>query len=72
MAEVLDCRGLRCPQPILKAAIKIQTLPPGTTLEIHADCPEFAAQVKEWCEQTGRVLVTIVEYDTYKVATIRS
>ncbi len=72
MAEVLDCRGMRCPQPVLKAALKIQSIPPGGTLEIIADCSEFPHQIKEWCDQTGRVLVNLVDNGSYHTATIKS
>jgi tRNA 2-thiouridine synthesizing protein A len=72
MAEILDYRGMRCPQPVLKAAMKIQTLPPGTVVEIQADCPEFPHQVKEWCEKSGRVLISVVDHGAYKTATVKS
>ena len=72
MAEVLDYRGLRCPQPVMKAAVKIQTLPPGTTVEVLADCVEFPHQVKEWCDKSGRVFVNLVNKGAYHSATIRS
>jgi len=72
MAEILDYRGLRCPQPVLKAAMKIQTLPAGTTIEILADCPDFPQEVREWCEKSGRVLVSLVDQGTHRVATIQT
>ncbi len=70
MVEVLNCRGLKCPQPVLKAAIKANTLPAGTTLEVHADCASFPDDVTKWCADRGKVLVSIVDQGTYKVATI--
>ena len=33
MNEMLDCRGLKCPQPVLKVAIKAHTVPAGSILE---------------------------------------
>ena len=71
MAEVLDCRGMKCPQPVLKAAIKANSMPAGSTLEVHADCLSFAADVTKWCSETGKVLVSIVEQNGYKSATIQ-
>ena len=29
MAEVLNCKGMKCPQPVLKAAIKANSLAKG-------------------------------------------
>jgi len=71
MAEVLNCRGMKCPQPVLKTAIKANTLPKGTTLEVQADCPTFAADIKKWCADTGRVLVSIVDKGGYNAATVQ-
>lgn len=56
-AIVLDTLGLKCPQPILKMAIKAKELQPGDSLEILADCPSFPVDVKAWCDRTGRILL---------------
>jgi TusA-related sulfurtransferase len=71
MAEVLNFRGLKCPQPVLKTAIKANTLPAGTVLEVHADCPSFPDDVKKWCDDTGKVLVSIVDKGGFNAATIQ-
>jgi len=71
MIEVLNCRGLKCPQPVLKVAIKAPSMAAGSTLEVHADCPTFAGDVKKWCSDTGKVLVSCVDHGSYKVATIQ-
>jgi tRNA 2-thiouridine synthesizing protein A len=71
MAEVLDCKGLKCPQPVLKTAIKANTLPAGTTLEVQADCPTFADDITKWCGETGKVLVSVVDQGGFEVATIQ-
>lgn len=70
MAEVLNCKGMKCPQPVLKTAIKANTLPPGTTLEVHADCHSFSQDIQKWCADNGKVLVSIVDKGDLKVATI--
>ena len=71
MAEVLNCKGMKCPQPVLKTAIKANTLPAGTTLEVHADCPSFSDDIRKWCTDTGKVLVSIVDQGGCNVATIQ-
>ncbi len=53
----LDTSGLKCPQPILKIAVKAKELQPGDMLEIIADCPSFPADIKAWCERTGKTLL---------------
>jgi len=71
MAEMLNCKGMKCPQPVLKTAIKANTLPAGTVLEVHADCPTFQNDITKWCTDTGKVLVSIIDGDGGKVATIQ-
>lgn len=71
MAEVLDCRGLKCPQPVLKVAIKSNSIPSGETLEVHADCSSFESDIKKWCEDSGKVLISCVDHGGYNVATVQ-
>lgn len=55
--EILDCNGLKCPQPILKVAAKAQSMKPGDVLEITADCSTFAKDVQIWCERSKKTLL---------------
>ncbi len=71
MTEVLDCKGLKCPQPVLKIAIKTARMAPGSALEVYADCPSFEADVRKWCEDKGKVLVSVVDRGGFSVATIQ-
>lgn len=71
MAEILNCKGLKCPQPVLKLAIKARTMPAGTTLEVQADCPSFPADVEKWCADSGKVLISIVDQGGFKAATVQ-
>ena len=71
MAEVMDCKGLKCPQPVLKTAIKANTLPAGTTLEVHADCPTFSEDITKWCNENGKVLVSVVDQEGFSIATVQ-
>jgi tRNA 2-thiouridine synthesizing protein A len=56
---ILDCSGLRCPQPILKIAAKSAELKPGDLLEVTADCPTFEKDVRQWCERTKKTLISV-------------
>ena len=71
MTDRLDCRGMKCPQPILKIAIKAGSIAPGTTLEVLADCPSFPAEVAKWCTDRGKVLISCVDHGGYNMATIQ-
>jgi tRNA 2-thiouridine synthesizing protein A len=57
--EKIDCLGLKCPQPILKVAAKIPTMQKGDIIEVLADCPSFPADMRAWCQKTGRVLLML-------------
>ena len=71
MAEILNCKGLKCPQPVLRVAIKAASIAAGTTLEVHADCPTFAQDISKWCNDNGRVLVSVVDHGGFEVATVQ-
>ena len=53
----LDTLGLKCPQPILKVAVKAKELQPGDILEVLADCHSFPDDIVAWCEKTGNTLL---------------
>ncbi len=55
--EILDCLGLKCPQPILKISAKVPTMNGGDTLEILGDCPTFKHDVEAWCSRMKKSLL---------------
>jgi len=57
--EVLDTLGQKCPQPVLKIAVKAPYMKPGDILEVLGDCPTFERDVRSWCERLGRVLLSV-------------
>ena len=57
--EVLDTLGLKCPQPVLKIAVKFPDMKPGDILEVLGDCPTFEKDVRSWCERLGKVLLSV-------------
>ncbi len=71
MAEVLDCKGMNCPQPILRTAMKIPSLAAGTCLEVHADCSTFPGDITKWCSDNGKVLISVVDNGGSFVATLQ-
>ena len=38
-AQVLDCKGLQCPMPVIKTAQAIKNIEPGQVLELLATDP---------------------------------
>jgi len=57
--ERLDNKGLKYPECILKMAKKSAHMKPGDILEVRADCESFEKDVRAWCEDTGRVLLSV-------------
>jgi tRNA 2-thiouridine synthesizing protein A len=55
--QTLDALGLKCPQPILKVAVKAKELQPGDMLEVIADCESFPKDIEAWCQKTGKTLL---------------
>lgn len=49
----LDCRGMRCPQPIIELARRIKTLPLNTQLTLLSDDPATQPDVSAWARMTG-------------------
>jgi len=62
--KVLDCLGLKCPQPILKVIAFIPQLADGDILEIKADCHSFPNDIKAWCDRTGKTLLFCMDDGT--------
>jgi len=57
--EILNTLGLKCPQPILKIAVKTVDIKSGDILEVIGDCPTFERDVRVWCERLGKVLLSV-------------
>ena len=57
--EVLETLGLKCPQPVLKIAVKVPDMKPGDILEVLGDCPTFEKDVRTWCRRLGKVLLSV-------------
>ncbi len=61
-ATLLDCRGQRCPQPILALSKKARGLAAnGGLVEVLADDAAFPLDLKAWCRSAGAELVQLSE-----------
>jgi tRNA 2-thiouridine synthesizing protein A len=47
--EVLDCRGQRCPLPVIALARRLPDLPIGAVIRVLADDPAAANDIPAWC-----------------------
>lgn len=59
---LLDCRGLKCPLPVLKAEKQLALLPPGASLVLLATDPMAKVDIPLYCQQHGHA-VTVTEAD---------
>ena len=55
--QTIDCKGMACPQPVLKAQIAAAKMQPKDTLEVFADCKTFPDDIRSWCMRVGKALV---------------
>ncbi|MDQ3945627.1 MAG: sulfurtransferase TusA family protein [Actinomycetota bacterium] len=58
-AQVLDCKGMQCPIPVIKTAQAIKGIDPGQVLELLATDPGVEPDMKAWSSRTGNELLGI-------------
>ncbi|WP_089019670.1 sulfurtransferase TusA family protein [Micromonospora coriariae] len=58
--EVLDCRGQRCPLPVIAAARRMPQVPIGTVVRVLADDPAAAVDIPAWCRMRGQEFVAAI------------
>lgn len=63
VAKVIDCRGLHCPMPVVKAGREMKALMPGDVLKIMATDKGSMTDIPAWSEDTGNELVEWYEED---------
>ena len=65
---VIDCRGRRCPLPIIDLARVMSDVPIGATITVEADDPAAGPDIAAWCEM--RVGFRNFRLDRVKTATL--
>ncbi len=66
-ADLLDCRGQRCPLPIIELARTLPTLAIGTVLRVLADDPAAAVDIPAWCRMRAQEYVGSPVTNAYDV-----
>ncbi|MEM3525826.1 MAG: sulfurtransferase TusA family protein [Candidatus Jordarchaeaceae archaeon] len=61
--RVLDCRGLKCPLPIVKTKKEIDEMKSGEVLKVLATDPGSKRDFESWCKKTGNKLLEGYESD---------
>lgn len=67
----VDARGLRCPAPVLRAAVAARGLPSGSVLRVRATDPAAAVDLPAWARMRGHAVVTSDDADDEVVVTVR-
>ncbi len=59
--ELLDARRLLCPIPVIRVQDRVETLVPGTLLEVVATDPGVVNDIPAWCRLNGHEVKEIRE-----------
>ena len=59
----LDCRGLYCPEPVIRTAEKIREMRPGEVLEVVGTDPGLVIDIPAYCLSHGHTLMGIEQRD---------
>ena len=57
--EKIDALGLKCPQPVLRLAVRAREIKKGDILEILGDCPTFEKDVRKWAQRMNKVILSV-------------
>jgi tRNA 2-thiouridine synthesizing protein A len=57
--RTLDTTGLELHECIFKIAVNILDVKEGGILDIGGDCPAFEKNIRTWCEETGKDILSI-------------
>ncbi len=61
--QVIDARGLRCPEPLMLVRNQIRRQAPGATLQVFATDPSTERDLRDFCRFMGHELVSSEERD---------
>jgi tRNA 2-thiouridine synthesizing protein A len=64
---VLDCRGQRCPLPIIALARQVPSVAVGEVVRLLADDPAAAGDVQAWCRMREHDYVGSPAADTFDI-----
>lgn len=69
--RTLDCTGLFCPMPVVKARLELETMKPGEALEIISDDAGFEGDLTAWCRLSGEKFLGIEKERTMMKGYVR-
>ena len=57
VALTLDCRGMRCPLPVIRLAVSVADVGLGDVIAVAATDPATRHDVPAWCRMRGQTYV---------------
>jgi tRNA 2-thiouridine synthesizing protein A len=69
--EVIDCRGLRCPLPVLKTEKRLSQLKSGARITVLATDPIAKIDIPLFCTQNGHACELSVADDVMSFAIVK-
>ena len=72
MTTELDCRGLKCPLPVLKMEKRLAGLPAGAALEVLATDPMAKVDIPLYCRQNGHACTVSTEGEVLRFSIVRA
>ena len=69
---VVDCRGQRCPLPVITLARATSTVAPGEVIRVVADDPAAAVDIPAWCRMRGHYFLGPAEVDGVPAFDVRA
>ncbi len=70
--EIVDCRGLKCPLPVLKTEKRLAQLKPGARLTVLATDPIAKIDIPLFCTQHGHSCEMTTEGDILRFTITKS
>ena len=70
--ELIDCRGLRCPLPVLKLEKRLTEVAAGTELVVLATDPMAKIDIPLHCRQNGHACTVSSEANVLRFVVIRA
>lgn len=69
--ELLDCRGLKCPLPVLKLEKRLAQLPSGGAITLLATDPVARIDIQLLCRQGGHACELDSDGDVLRFAIVK-
>jgi TusA-related sulfurtransferase len=68
----LDCKGLKCPMPIVKISKQMRQMSSGDVLVVEATDPAFRADLDAWVKRFGHELRSVDEGDCIRATLVKA